>query len=194
MVNRFESVTVRRDCPAIIIPGGENVILAKGREVVITQALGGSYTVNDRARLLRVAGENGDALGKPVIKETHVQGENQAGDYNRLEQDRDTGVNFIRLFEQLKSCYDPEIPINIVDLGLIYDVNCYELLDGRYLIRIIMTLTAAGCAMGTILADDIRHKCLTVANVGDVEVNIVYDPPWSYDMISDNAKLELGLL
>lgn len=194
MVNRFESVTLQRDCPAIIIPSGESVTLAKGREVVITQALGGSYTVNDRARLLRVAAEHGDALGKPVIEENKAQGETETDDYNRLGQARDPGVDFIHLFELLKTCYDPEIPINIVDLGLIYDVNCYELLDGRYLIRIIMTLTAAGCGMGTILSDDIRHKCLSLANVGDVEVNIVYDPPWSYDMISDSAKLDLGLL
>ena len=99
-----------------------------------------------------------------------------------------------QIYEQLKSCYDPEIPINIVELGLIYDVNCYQLIDGRNLVRITMTLTAAGCGMGTVIAEDVKRKCMDVPNVDDVDVTVVFDPPWSYDMISDAAKLQLGLL
>lgn len=180
----FEHVTVLRDCSAITIPNGVSVALSKGSEVVITQALGGSYTVNAQGQLLRVAGEDGDALGKPVITQSKASKENS----------KDPGVNFMRVYEQLKTCYDPEIPVNIVELGLIYDVNCYQLIDGGNLLRITMTLTAAGCGMGNILAEEVRDRCLSVAHVDKVEVNLVFDPPWSYEMISDTAKLQLGLL
>ena len=181
---QFEHVTVLRDCPAITIPSGLSMTLKKGSEVVITQALGGSYTVNDQGQLLRIAGEDGDALGKAVITPSK---KTQPSSTTR-------DVNFIDVFAQLKNCYDPEIPINIVELGLIYDVNCYPLLDGRNLLRITMTLTAAGCGMGDILADEVKKRCLTVANVDQVEVKLVFDPPWSDEMISDAAKLQLGLL
>ena len=180
----FEHVTVLRDCSAITIPNGISVPLSKGSEVVITQALGGSYTVNAQGQLLRVAGEDGDALGKPVITQSKASKENS----------EDQGVNFMHVFEQLKTCYDPEIPVNIVELGLIYDVNCYQLIDGRNLLRITMTLTAAGCGMGEIITEEVKNRCLMVANVDEVEVKLVFDPPWSYDMISDAAKLQLGLL
>ena len=184
MSTMFENVTVLRDCNAITIPNGISMTLSKGSKVVITQALGGSYTVNARGQLLRIAGEDGDALGKPVIMQSKAD----------KESSKDQGVNFMRVFAQLKTCYDPEIPINIVELGLIYDVNCYQLIDGRNLLRITMTLTAAGCGMGNILAEEVRDRCLTVANVDEVEVKLVFDPPWSYEMISDAAKLQLGLL
>lgn len=180
----FEHVTVLRDCEAIAIPYGETIILKKGDEVVITQALGGSYTVDYHGQLLRVDNADGDAIGKSVPMITAVSEENTA----------DHDVNLVRLYEQLRTCYDPEIPVNIVELGLIYDVNCYQLIDGRNLVRITMTLTAAGCAMGTVIADEVKRKCLALANVDQVEVDIVFDPPWSYDMISDAAKLQLGLL
>lgn len=180
----FEHVTVLRDCKAIAIPYGETIILKKGDEVVITQALGSSYTVNYHGQLLRVDNADGDAIGKSVPMTTAVSEENTA----------DHDVNFVRLYEQLRTCYDPEIPVNIVELGLIYDVNCYQLIDGRNLVRITMTLTAAGCAMGTVIADEVKRKCLALANVDQVEVTIVFDPPWSYEMVSDAAKLQLGLL
>jgi len=180
----FEHVTVLRDCQAISIPYGEKISLKKGDEVVITQALGGSYTINYHGQLLRVAGDDGDALGKSVHRATAVNAENTI----------DHQVNFVQIYEQLKTCYDPEIPVNIVELGLVYDVNCYQLIDGRNLLRITMTLTAAGCAMGTVIADEVKSKCLALANVDEVEVIIVFDPPWSYEMVSDAAKLQLGLL
>ena len=179
-----EHVTVLRDCNAITIPNGVTMTLIKGREVIITQALGGSFTINDNGQLLRVAGEDGDALGQSVSAVTAATAENAEGHE----------VNFVQIYDQIKTCYDPEIPINIVDLGLIYDVNCYELIDGRHLVRILMTLTAFGCGMGTILAEEVKSKCLSVPNVDEVEVTIVFDPPWSDAMISDAAKLELGLL
>ncbi|OUS28746.1 putative Fe-S cluster assembly protein SufT [Thalassotalea sp. 42_200_T64] len=179
-----EHVTVLRNCDAIVIPAGITVTLNKGREVVITQALGGSYTVNDNGQLLRVASQDADALGKADIPKNE----------SKAEFGKENGVNLVRIYEQLSTCYDPEIPINIVELGLVYDVNCYELLDGRHHIRITMTLTSAGCGMGTVLAEDIRVKCLNVANVDVIEVIFVYDPPWQQDMMSEAAKLQLGLL
>ncbi len=180
----FEHVTVLRDCPAITIPSGVSITLQKGSEVVITQSLGGSYSVNYQGQLLRIAGEDGDALGKPIITQSKTNKHNS----------RNQGVNFIEVFAQLKTCYDPEIPINIVELGLIYDVNCYQLIDGRNLLRITMTLTSAGCGMADILSEEVKNRCLAVANVDEVEVKLVFDPPWSDEMISDAAKLQLGLL
>lgn len=179
-----EHVTVLRDCHAITIPNGVAVTLSKGREVVITQALGGSFTVNDSGQLLRISGQDGDALAQTVV-DLIPAAEQNVDDHQ---------VNFVQIYDQIRTCYDPEIPINIVDLGLIYDVNCYELLDGRHLVRISMTLTAFGCGMGSLIAEEVKSKCLSVPNVDDVEVNIVFDPPWNETMISDVAKLELGLL
>jgi len=184
MLKQTEHVTVLHDCNAISIPSGVKRTLPKGTKVMITQALGGSYTVNDCGQLYRVASEDSDALGQSVIALT-TPAEEDTGDH---------GVNLDWVFDQIKTCYDPEIPVNIVDLGLIYDVNCYELINGRNLVRITMTLTAAGCGMGTIIAEEVKDKCLSVPNVDDVEVNLVFDPPWSYDMMSDTAKLQLGLL
>jgi len=181
----FEHVTVVRDCNAITIPDGVTVTLRKGSEVVITQALGASYTVNYHGQLLRIAEQDGDALGKSVNEATVV---------TETENNESDEVNFDQVFAQMKTCYDPEIPVNIVDLGLIYDVNCYPLLDGRNLLRISMTLTSFGCGMGGVIADEVKRKCLQVANVDEVEVTLVFDPPWRYEMISDSAKLQLGLL
>jgi probable FeS assembly SUF system protein SufT len=180
-----EHVTLLRDCKAITIPNGVAITLTKGSDVIITQALGSSYTIYVSGQLCRVAGEDGDTLGKAVILPVTPPAEKKADDQ---------GINLDQIFDQIRTCYDPEIPVNIVDLGLIYDVNCYELIDGRHFVRITMTLTAAGCGMGTIIAEEVKSKCLSVPNVDDVEVTLVFDPPWSYDMISDVGKLELGLL
>jgi len=191
MKQKTEQVTVRRDCQAVLIPAGLPGTIFKGSEVLITQALGDSFTVNDHGRLLRVAGRDADALGKETrqASPTSVQGsEHSAQEQNTLSQT----IKQVRA--QLKTCYDPEIPVNIVDLGLIYNLDKVELLDGRSLMRITMTLTAAGCGMGAVLADDIRQKVLTVPGVDAVEVEFVYDPPWSREMMSDAAKLQLGLL
>lgn len=180
----FEHLSVQRDCNAITIPDGASVTLNKGSEVVITQALGGNYTVNYQGRLLQVAGEDADALGQHFSAITQLTKNNFV----------DPEINFTQIFAQLKTCYDPEIPVNIVELGLIYDVNCYQLLDGGYLLRITMTLTSAGCGMGAVMVEQIKRKCLSITNVEDVEVSIVFDPLWSAEMLSDTAKVQLGLL
>jgi len=191
MKQKTEQVTVRRDCQAVLIPAGLPGTLLKGSRVLITQALGDSFTVNDNGQLLRVAGRDADALGKKAKQAPPItpQGsEHSAQEQGTAEQT----IEQVRA--QLKTCYDPEIPINIVDLGLIYQLDKVELLDGRHLMRITMTLTAAGCGMGAVLADDIRQKVLAVPGVDAVEVEMVYDPPWSREMMSDAAKLQLGLL
>ncbi|WP_372880260.1 putative Fe-S cluster assembly protein SufT [Psychromonas sp.] len=184
----FEHVTLLRDCEAITIPNGQPIRLNKNSEVVITQALGGSYTVNYQGQLVRVAGKDGDALGKSDFPQNKTKTSLSSGHLG------DHQVNLREIYDQLKSCYDPEIPVNIVELGLIYDVNCYQLIDGRNLVRITMTLTAAGCGMGSVMTEEVKQKCKAVANVDDVDVSLVFDPPWSYEMVSDAAKLQLGLL
>ena len=182
--NRFEEVTLTRDCNALLIPAGVPVVLLRGSKVVITQAMGGSFTVNDQGRLLRVAGVDGDALGKEALTAVDAGAGGEAGGSVDLDQ----------VWEQLKTCYDPEIPVNIVDLGLIYKVACDELADGRQQVCVTMTLTAPGCGMGTVLAEDVRQKALAVPHVDAVEVELVTDPPWDQGMMSDAAKLKLGLL
>lgn len=179
-----EKVTVLRDCPAITIPSGIPVTLSKGSEVLITQALGDTFTVNDLGRLLRIAGKDADALGKT---QSHPEPSTIASDNNTYEV-------FDQVMAQLRTCYDPEIPVNIVDLGLIYHLSYDTLLDGRHMIRITMTLTAAGCGMGQVLADDIQQKVLALPGVDLVDVRLVFDPPWSREMMSDAAKLQLGML
>jgi len=188
MKQKTEQVTLLRDCPAVLIPAGLPGTLLKGSKVLITQALGDSFTVNHNGQLLRVAGRDADALGKQAPPITPQGSEHSAQEQGTVEQT----IEQVRA--QLKTCYDPEIPINIVDLGLIYQLDKVELLDGRRLMRITMTLTAAGCGMGAVLADDIRQKVLAVPGVDAVEVEMVYDPPWSREMMSDAAKLQLGLL
>jgi len=191
MKQKTEQVTMQRDCQAIVIPAGLSTTLRKGSDVLITQSLGDSFTVNDHGRLLRVAGRDADALGKKAKQTSAVTAPNSEASTQRQSSASQT-IKQVRA--QLKTCYDPEIPVNIVDLGLIYHLDKVELLDGRHLMRITMTLTSAGCGMGAVLAEDIRQKVLTVPGVDAVEVAMVYDPPWSREMMTDAAKLQLGLL
>ncbi|MDX1303116.1 putative Fe-S cluster assembly protein SufT [Photobacterium sp.] len=184
MQKDFEVATVLRDCDAIVIPSGTPVTLPAHCRVVIIQELGGSFTVNENGRLLRIADKDADALGKKATASVAL---------NR-ETDTSSEVDLSLVMDQLKTCYDPEIPVNIVDLGLIYTLDHSLLIDGRQMVSITMTLTAFGCGMGPVLVEDIREKVLRVPGVDLVDVRIVYDPPWSVDMMSDAAKLALGLL
>lgn len=184
-----QTVTVLRDCHAIAIPSGVRVILPKGTEVLITQALGDSFTVNDHGRLLRIAGADADALGREILSAAGP-GSDTAAEMDNTRPDE----MIEQVKAQLRSCYDPEIPVNIVDLGLIYHLSCDKLLDGRQMARITMTLTAAGCGMGAVLADDIRRKVLSVPGIDLVDVKVVFEPPWSREMMSEAAKLQLGML
>ncbi len=176
-------ITVNRDCEAILIPSGTPLLLPKDSEVYITQALGGSYTVNINGNLARIAAKDADALGFEV--ETDQLSRNDASDDGSVDEEL--------VWQQLATCYDPEIPINIVDLGLIYDCAISPVEGGGNQVDIIMTLTAPGCGMGQFLADDVRNKVMTVPNVTEVNVDLTFDPPWDQSMMSEAARLETGL-
>jgi len=175
-----ETVTVLRDCPAAHVPIGTPVTIPAGSQVVITQELGGSFTVNVGGNLVRINGKNADALGLPV-----------AGEGVEKAQGHEP-VTTEQVWKVLATCYDPEIPVNIVDMGLIYDVALADAENGKR-VDIAMTLTAPGCGMGPYIVEDIRSKLLDIPGVSGVEVELVYDPPWDRDMMSEAARLELGL-
>ena len=178
-------ITLERDCEAILIPVGTALDLPEGTVVLITQSLGGSYTVNVNGNLARIAAKDADALGfeiEDIVDETIEK-----------EATGDGSVDEDLVWEQMRTCYDPEIPINIVELGLIYECNITPLgVDGNQ-IDIVMTLTAAGCGMGDFLADDVRSKVLTVPNVTRVNVSVTFEPPWNQEMMSEAARLETGM-
>ena len=176
-----ELIKVSRDCDAILIPGGEKVVLVEGTHIRITQALGGDYTVYVNGNLLKISGKDSDAIG---IK-------NDISKENVLE--KNTEVNEDRIWDVLKTCYDPEIPVNIVDLGLIYDMKLDKKIDG-ITINIKMTLTAPGCGMGPVIAQDVEDKLMDLATVNRVIVDLVWEPVWNQAMMTDAARLELGML
>lgn len=176
-----EPVTLESDCRAIQIPEGLPTILPEGSRVLITQQLGGSYTVmTDHGGLFRIDEQDGKALGR---ESTPRDASLDDGSLT-LEE---------RVWSQLKKCYDPEIPVNIVDLGLIY--NC-ELLAGEQgaYADIKMTLTAPGCGMGPVLAQDVKTRVEEVDGVREARVEVVFDPPWNQNMMSEAARLELGFM
>ena len=178
-------IILNRDCDAILIPVGTPLNLSEGTAVLVTQALGGSYTVNVNGNLARIDAKNADALGFDV--------ENSTVANTKKEIIGDGTVNEQSVWDQLKTCYDPEIPINIVELGLIYKCDITPLGTDGNQIDITMTLTSPGCGMGDYLADDIRSKILALPNVAKVNVDVTFEPPWSYDMMSEAAKLETGM-
>ena len=177
--------TLRRGCPAVLVPSGENITLAAGSTVWITQSLGGSFTVmTDRGYMARIDGHDADALGMPAISEVRAEDSAPAENAEDAEQ---------RVWDQLKRCFDPEIPVNIVDLGLIYDCAVDALSDGGYKAEVRFTLTAQGCGMGDFLKEDIRSKLLKVPGIREVHVELVWEPPWNQSRMSGTAKLELGI-
>lgn len=174
-----DAIEVLRECDALLIPSGTKVTIQKGSLVTITQALGNSYTVYVNGNLARVAGKDGDALGMIILDEDDV---------NQME-----GSLEDKVWAVLKSCFDPEIPVNIVDLGLVYECNILPEGKGN-IVAIKMTLTAAGCGMGPVLVADIEQKVRDIQDVNAVKVELVFDPPWNRNMMSDVAKLQLGML
>tara|TARA_B100000965_G_C19500758_1_gene717332 strand:- start:425 stop:982 length:558 start_codon:yes stop_codon:yes gene_type:complete len=178
-------IVLNRDCDAILIPVGTPLTLSEGTTVLITQALGGSYTVNVNGNLARIDAKNADALGFEI--------KNDLDSEAKKEITGDGAVDEELIWEQLKTCYDPEIPINIVELGLIYQCDITPLgADGNQ-VDIVMTLTSPGCGMGDYLAEDVRLKILALPNVTKVNVSVTFEPPWNYDMMSEAAKLETGM-
>jgi len=178
-----EPKTLTRDVEAAIIPVGDKVTLQKGEQATITQSLGGSYTVIVNGNMFRIEGKDADALGVETAAKPASTGSPVAqGD---LEKE---------IWNQLRSCYDPEIPVNIVDLGLIYDCHLTALNGSSFKADVKMTLTAPGCGMGPMLAQDVQNKLLSLEGVDDVNVELVWDPPWNQGMMTEAAKLQLGLL
>ncbi len=173
---------VKRDVECTLVPHGQKITLVPGTEVLVTQALGGSFTLNVNGNLVRLDGKDADAIGKEPMK-SPLDGVVTSGD--KVDEDL--------LWAQLKTCYDPEIPVNIVDLGLIYDLTVSRMKQGDYHVGVQMTLTAPGCGMGPVLAQDVEQKLLVVPNVKQVDVVVVFDPPWNSDRMSEVAKLELGM-
>ena len=180
-----EPITVQRDVDAILIPAGTPITLREGSIVFVTQALGGNYTVNINGNLAQVSAMNADALGFEA-QESPLTGRETAT--------ADGEVDETQVWDMLRTCYDPEIPINMVDLGLIYDCTITPLEDGGNRVDILMTLTAPGCGMGDFLAEDVRQKVAMVPNVTQVNVELTFDPPWNADMMTEAARLETGLL
>ena len=177
-------ITVNRDCEVLMVPSGEKLTLASGSTVWLTQSLGGSYTVmTDRGYMVRVEGKDADAIGlEPVLDGQSAQA-SWANDIDAVES---------RVWEQLRSCFDPEIPVNIVELGLIYDCSVTPI-ENAYRASVKFTLTARGCGMGEVLKRDIAAKLLAIPGVLEADVELVWDPPWSQRRISAAAKLQLGM-
>ena len=182
------SVELSRDCEAVQIPVGTAVILPAGTPVDITQTLGGSYTVHAQGGLYRIATKDSDALG--IESPSAVVPALKTGDGS----DAKPGAMDEKLiWDALKTCYDPEIPVNIVDLGLVYDMHIDTLPDGKNAVAVKMTLTAPGCGMGSVIAGDAQQKLLELSGVDEAIVEIVWDPPWHQSMITTNGRKILGL-
>lgn len=183
-MNSNESVTLTRDVEASVIPAGMKVTLQKGETAHITQSLGGSYTVIVNGNMFRVEGKDADALGQEVKPQTSGTG---TGPVTQEAVEKE-------IWTQLKTCYDPEIPVNIVDLGLIYDCHIEPMGVNSFKVGVKMTLTAPGCGMGPVLQQDVQNKLLSLEAVDDVSVELVWDPPWNQSMLTEAAKLQLGLV
>jgi probable FeS assembly SUF system protein SufT len=175
---RTGQLTLERDCEATQIPSGSRLVLTAGTPVEITQSLGGHFTVTtDEGGLFRIADKDADALGqRPSAAAAPTEGPFD-------EQ---------RVWEQLKTVFDPEIPVNLVDLGLIYRCQSAPLPAGGHRVEIDMSMTAPGCGMGDVLKEDVRRKIRSLPGVGEVAVEVVWDPPWDASRMSDAARLQLG--
>ena len=177
--------TLSRDVEAIQIPSGLTFKLEKGTQGVITQTLGGSYTVATPFGLSRVAEKDIDALGLEPPAAAPVEKKAPSANGQVSEDD---------VWSQLKQCFDPEIPVNIVDLGLVYDCRLIKKDDGGTKVEVKMTLTAPGCGMGPAIAADAQSKILSIDGVDEADVQLVWDPPWNQNMISEVGRMKLGMV
>jgi probable FeS assembly SUF system protein SufT len=176
-----EPVRFERDCDAVLVPQGEAVTMPAGSVGYITQALGGSWTVFVEGNLMRIAGKDADAIGKEPPAPIELPEGASDDEVEKL------------VWAQLRTCFDPEIPINIVDLGLVYEAAVVRREDGERRVEIRMTLTAPACGMGEVLVDDVRGKLELIPTVAEADVELVFDPPWSRNMMSEVARLETGM-
>jgi probable FeS assembly SUF system protein SufT len=180
-----EPKTLTRDVDAAIVPIGTKVTLQKGEQAYITQSLGGSYTVVVNGNMFRIAEKDADALG--IEANAAPAAATTTGPMSQEDLEK-------KVWEQLKTCYDPEIPVNIVDLGLIYDCHLTPIGANNYKADVKMTLTAPGCGMGPVLAQDVQNKLVSLEPIDEANVELVWDPPWNQSMMTEAAKLQLGLL
>ena len=179
-----DQVTLTREVEVTLIPQGTPMTLPEGETVTITHRLGGNFTVMTHNGMFRIKGADADALGEEVTQTTATDSaETPEGPLGQAP-----------LWEALKSVFDPEIPVNIVDLGLVYSLEIHDREEGGHKITMDMTLTAPGCGMGPAIAEDAKMRLETVAGVSEAEVEIVWDPPWNQDMITEEGKMVLGLI
>ncbi len=183
MPNSQEEIELTRDVTATLIPHGEEFNLSRGEKVTVTHRLGGNFTVMTLQGMYRIAAKDADALG-----ETNGDDPPKAPDTNQ----EPASVEQIK--ENLKSVFDPEIPVNVVDLGLIYRIEIEHIEKKGRVAFVDLTLTAPGCGMGPVIAEDVKGKVLELPGIDDAEVEIVWDPPWTQDLISEEGKMELGLI
>nr|WP_239986745.1 putative Fe-S cluster assembly protein SufT [Fastidiosibacter lacustris] len=174
---------LRREVEVTTVPYGEKMTLMPGQEVLVTQAMGASFTLNVMGNLVYLDGKDADAINREIILLPSDKIDVKPGDE----------INMDLIWAQLRTVYDPEIPVNIVDLGLIYDISTTLLENSNYHIGVQMTLTAPGCGMGPILVQDVEEKLKQFANIDKADVVLVFDPPWNSEMMTEEAKLELGL-
>jgi probable FeS assembly SUF system protein SufT len=181
-MQNITTVELTRDCDAVRIPAGDPVVLPAGTPVDITQTLGGTYTVHAQGGLFRIAAKDVDALGLEPVSDPTPESALLAGELNEE-----------LIWSALRTCFDPEIPVNIVDLGLVYDMKVTPLPSGRSSVSVKMTLTAPGCGMGSVIAGDAQQKIQALPGVEEALVEIVWDPPWHHSMISEQGRKILGL-
>jgi len=176
-----EPFVLSRDVKAVMVPAGIEIELKSGQSGFITQALGGSFTLYMEGNLFRLAGADADAIGKDVVRAPV------------LPPDATDDDVLATAWDQLRTSYDPEIPINIVDLGLIYECTVSALGDGNRQINVRLTLTAPGCGMGDVLVQDIKQKLEIIPTVSAANVELVFDPPWNQSMMTEAARLQTGM-
>ena len=179
-----EEIQLSREVNAVQIPSGDTVTLPVGTQVYITQRLGGTYTVATPSGLARISADDADALGVDLKAEKEKE--------EQAEAMKDAPIQD-QVWEQLKGVYDPEIPVDIVNLGLVYDCRIDED-DGKKTVGIKMTLTAPGCGMGPVIAADAQAKVMSVDGIDDAKVDLVWDPAWNQDMITEEGKMKLGMI
>lgn len=180
--NENEPIIVSRDVKAVLIPAGVEVKLKTGSVGYITQALGGSFTVYVEGNLFRIVGEDADAIGKEPPQKLALPPDATDQDVENL------------VWNQMRTCFDPEIPINIVDLGLIYSCELKKRDDGDRDVAVRMTLTAPGCGMGDVLVQDVKEKLELIPTIANTDVELVFEPPWSQEMMSEAARLQTGMM
>jgi len=179
-----QEILLTREVTAVQIPSGDTLTLPAGLAVFITQRLGGAYTVATAQGLARISSQDADALGvDPAAEQTKQEEAVRLKDAPLEEQ----------VWTQLKGVYDPEIPVDIVNLGLVYDC-AVQLIDGLTVVTVKMTLTAPGCGMGPVIAADAQARLMTLEGIDDARVELVWDPAWNQEMISEEGKMKLGMI